>query len=265
MKSPFTGSIPEHYDHYLGPMYFEPYAVDIVTRFNPAIMHDVLELGCGTGRVTRQLRRVLPANVNFISSDYSPDMQAIAKEKLKGENIDWRIINAQELPFDDKSFDLIVCCFAYMFVENKLKAFSEARRVLKPGGMFLISTWDKLELNEPSFIFRSIVKTYITDKLPEMYGLPYAFNDHTVIRDLLEEAGFSKISVESVKKMAIAESVSEAAFGLSHGGSLYNEIMNRNPAWIDEINEKLEKELLEKFGDSPMQAPMSAVICEAFA
>src|SRR5258706_10592417 len=96
-SSPFTGSIPEHYDHYLGPMYFEPYAIDIVTRFDPSSMHKALELGCGTGRVTRQLRRVLLDNATLISSDFSPDMLVTAKEKLKGLNIEWQIINAQEL------------------------------------------------------------------------------------------------------------------------------------------------------------------------
>jgi len=157
----------------------------------------------------------------------------------------------------------VVCCFAYMFVENKSKAFAEAMRVLKPGGLFLFSTWDKLELNEPSYIFRQIVLTYLKDKLPEMYKLPYALYDHDVIRQLLEEAGFSSIKIESVKKIAISESTHEAAFGLSRGGSLYNEIMSRNPAWIEEISDKLEKELNEKYGDSPMKAPMSAVVCEA--
>ena len=264
-NSPFTGSIPDHYDHYLGPMYFEPYAIDIVERFDPSVMRTVLELGCGTGRVTRHLQRVLPANATLISSDFSPDMLAMAKEKLKGLNIDWRIIDAQQLPFDDNSIDLVVCCFAYMFVENKTKAFAEAYRVLKPGGMFLFSTWDKLELNAPSYIFRMIVKTYLTDNLPETYKLPYGFNDPDVIRELLENAGFLSITIEHVVKTAISDTAMEAAIGLSNGGSLYNEIMNRNPAWIEEITEKLEKELTEKYGASPMMAPMSAVVCKAFA
>lgn len=263
--SPFTGSIPQHYDHYLGPMYFEPYAIDIVERFNPFSMQIVLELGCGTGRVTRHLRQVLPAGATLISSDVSPDMLAMAKEKLKGLDIDWRIINAQELPFEDNSIDLVICCFAYMFVENKYKAFAEARRVLKPGGMFLFSTWDKLERNEPSYVFRKIVKTYLTESLPEIYNVPYAFYDPSMIREILVQAGFSSITIETVKKMAVSVTAKEAAIGLSHGGSLYNEIMNRNPAWIEEITATLEIELGEKYGKSPMSAPVSAVVCQAFA
>ena len=191
-------------------------------------------------------------------------MLATAKEKLNGLNIEWQIINAQELPFEDNRFDLIVCCFAYMFVENKSKAFAEAFRVLKPGGMFLFSTWDKLELNEPSYVFRRIVKTYLTDDLPGNFKLPYAFYEPEEIKGLLEIAGFSLIKIEQVKKIAECDSAKEAAIGLANGGSLYNEIMNRNPSWIPEITLKLEKELVEKYGDFPMKAPMSAVICQAF-
>jgi hypothetical protein len=45
---------------------------------------------------------------------------------------------------------------------------------------------------------------------------------------------------------------------------IYNELMKRNPAWIDEIKETVEKELAEKFGTSPMKAPMRALITQAW-
>src|SRR5688500_5275499 len=161
----FTGSIPEHYDKYLGPMYFEPYAIDIAKKFDPAGLQKVLEIGCGTGRVTKHLRDALPESCTLIASDISEDMLAFAKEKLKDKNIQWQIIDAQSLPFEDNSIDLVVSCFAFMFVEDKAKAFSEVYRVLKKGGLFLLSLWDKLELNGPSDTYRKIVKEYITKNL----------------------------------------------------------------------------------------------------
>jgi len=264
-SSPFTGSIPEHYDHYLGPMFFEPYAIDISGRFDPSAMQKVLEIGCGTGRVTRHLRRVLPDTASLIASDISPDMLEIAKEKLKGLNIEWQIIDAQQLPFDDLSIDLVVCCFAIMFFEDKSKALAEVFRVLKPGGMLLFTTWDKLEFMEASKVFRKIVSNYLTDPLPASYNLPFSFNDSDVIKEMLQTVGFSTITIESVEKISVSSTAKEAAIGLSRGGSLYNEIMSRNPEWIGEITATLEKELTEKYGASPMEAPMRAVVCQAFA
>ena len=260
----FSGSIPHHYDQNLGPMFFEPYAIEVAKRINPSDVHLALEIACGTGRVTRHLRNVLLATANLIASDISPDMLAVAKEKLKIPNIDWQIIDAQQLPFNDNSIDLVVCCFGYMFVPDKPKAFAEAYRVLIPGGMLLFTTWDKLELNAASYTYRKAAKKYLQDPLPELYNLPFSMNDETMIRSFLQDAGFLKITIERINKVSISQTAKEAANGLAQGGSIYNEIMKRNPAWIEEIRTTVEQELAEKFGEAPMIAPMSAVISQAW-
>jgi SAM-dependent methyltransferase len=222
-----------------------------------------LEIACGTGRVTRHLRTVIPSASKLIASDISPDMLAVAKEKLKTANIDWQIIDAQELPFDDNSIDLVVCCFGYMFVRDKVKAFSEVYRVLKPGGVFLFSTWDLLELNGASYVHRKTAKKYLEDLLPETFLLPFSMNDSKIINENLLQAGFPAIIIERVDKVAISPTAKEAAYGLVQGGPIYNELMKRNPVWIDEIQTIVEKELAEKYGASPMVAPMRAIITEA--
>lgn len=85
-----------------------------------------------------------------------------------------------------------------------------------------------------------------------------------VIRPLLEDAGFSKMSIEKVQQFSVSPSAKEAAYGLVEGGLIYKDIKKRNPAWIDEIKTRVEKELAEKFGAAPMIAPMSAVVCQAW-
>ncbi len=260
----FSGSIPKNYDENQGPMFFEPYAIDIARRIDPTSAKLALELGCGTGRVTRHLRKVIGEGSLLIASDISPDMLAFAKEKLKALNIDWRIIDAHELPFDDNSVDLIVCCFGYMFVADKPKAFAEAYRVLRPGGTLLIATWDRLEVNEASYVFRKTVKKYLGDSLPPSYSLPFSMNDPVAIENSLKNAGFPKVKSEVVAKESFCASAKKASEGMTKGGPLYNEIINRNPAWVDEILSTVEKELSDKYGSAPMIAPMKAVVCQAW-
>ena len=260
----FSGSIPKHYDQFSGPMFFEPYAIEVSNRIDPASVSVALELASGTGRVTRHLRKVLPKSAKLIASDVSTDMLSVAKEKLKDENIEWRIIDAQQLPFEDNSIDLIVCCFGYMFVPDKAKAFAEAFRVLGPGRTLLFTTWDRLESIGASVVYRKIAKEYLSDPLPESYNLPFSMYDEAEIKELLENAGFSKISVERVGKLSISPTAKDAAEGLAQGGVIYNEIMKRNPAWIEEIKISVEKELSEKYHSAPMVAPMSAVISQAW-
>lgn len=258
----FSGSVATNYEKYLGPLFFEPYAIEVSKRIDKNV-NIVLELACGTGRVTNHLRKVLPPHVKLIASDLSQDMLAVAKEKLKSENIEWRIIDAQDLPFDNDSMDMAICCFGYMLVPDKVKAFREAYRVLRPGGSFLFATWDRLELNGASAVYRNAVKRFLGDPLPEIYKLPFSLHEKEVIADLLRQAGFHEFKIEKVEQYSTAESARLATEGLTEGGLIYNEIMSRNPAWMPEIKALVEKELALRYGDSPMVAPMSAVITKA--
>jgi ubiquinone/menaquinone biosynthesis C-methylase UbiE len=253
-----------HYDEFLGPMFFEPYAIEVAKRIHPSSVSRALEIAAGTGRVTRHIRKRISSSANLIASDISEDMLAVAKEKLGDLEIDWQNIDAQQLPFNDNSIDLVVCCFGYMFVPDKPKAFAEAYRVLRPGGMFLFTTWDKLENNAASYTSRLAAKKYFEGELPESYNLATSMNDEAIIRPLLEDAGFSKILIEKVQKNSVCATAKEATIGLVQSGSVFQEIKKRNPAWIDEIIITVEKELSEKFGAAPMIAPISAVISQAW-
>src|SRR5215207_1547386 len=117
----FSGDIPQHYDDVMGPMFFEPYAIEISNRIDPTAVLNALEICAGTGIVTRHLRRVIPATSTLIASDISADMLSVARKKLGAEKIDWQLIDAQDLPFADNSIDLVVCCFGFMFVPDKEK------------------------------------------------------------------------------------------------------------------------------------------------
>jgi ubiquinone/menaquinone biosynthesis C-methylase UbiE len=259
----FTGSIPQHYDQYQGPMFFEDYAIDVANRINGTTANDVLELSCGTGRVTNHIRRVLRPKAKLTASDLSPDMLEVAKQKLGSSDIDWQIIDFTKIPFEDKSLDLVVCCFGYMFAESKEQAFAEALRVLRDDGSLLIATWDKLEYNEASHVFRKTVRKYLGESVPAMYNLPFSMNDGELIKQQLLRVGFSKVEVDLVEKQSQADSAKTATYGMVHGGTLYNEIIKRNPGWVDEIAAIVEKELSDKYGAAPMIAPMRALITQA--
>jgi ubiquinone/menaquinone biosynthesis C-methylase UbiE len=206
----------------------------------------------------------LAASAKLIASDISEEMLAEAKKKLNHPDIIWQKIDAQQLPVFDNCVDLVVCCFGYMFVPDKPKAFAEAYRVLKPGGTLLITTWDKLEHNAASYISRQIAEKYLNAPLPESYNEAVSMHDETAIRQLLENAGFSKTFIERVELNSVCPTAKQAATGFVDGGFIFKEIRQHNPEWLGEIKLSLEKELSEKFGASPMIAPMSAVISQAW-
>lgn len=134
----FVGSIPEHYDNYLGPRLFDYYAADLTARVAASDPRSVLELAAGTGIVSRCLRDALPADTTLVASDLNPPMLAVAGNKFEaGENIRFEAVDATHLPYDDASFDVVACQFGVMFFPDKERAYEEVRRVLKPGTLWL--------------------------------------------------------------------------------------------------------------------------------
>ncbi len=60
----------------------------------------------------------------------------------------WQQADALALPFEDQKFDVVVCQFGAMFFPDKVAAYREARRVLKPGGHLFFNVWDRISANE---------------------------------------------------------------------------------------------------------------------
>ncbi len=254
----------EFYDQFYGPLFFEPYALEVAKRIDPAVVGIALEIAAGTGRVTRHIRARLAPSATLIASDISDDMLDEAKKNLGELAIEWQHIDAQELPFDSNTLDLVVCCFGYMFVADRPKAFAEAFRVLRPGGMLICTTWDSLEKNPASFIASSISKEYLQASVTSTANLATSMNDESLLQSLLQEAGFSNTSIEKVEKHSVSPTAKEAARGLVKGGPYYEQLKNERPGSIEEVKAKVEKELAEKYGAAPMVAPISALVCQAW-
>ena len=88
----------------------------------------------------------LASDARYTVTDLNQPMLDYASIKqAPDERITWRQADALDLPFDDESFDAVVCQFGVMFYPGRVAGFSEAWRVLKPGGSFFFNTWDKIE------------------------------------------------------------------------------------------------------------------------
>ena len=96
--------------------------------------------------VTEALHRAMPA-AEIIATDLNPPMLEQAALRITAANVHFRQADALQLPFDDRSFELVVCQFGIMFFPNKVAGNAEARRVLRDGGRYLLVIWDKVELN----------------------------------------------------------------------------------------------------------------------
>jgi ubiquinone/menaquinone biosynthesis C-methylase UbiE len=98
----------------------------------------VLDVGCGPGMVTRDIAHLTKGKVYAI--DNSKDMIKVAKTVLKDyKNVELRVGEASNLPFDDNMFDIVTCNLLLMWAKNPQKVVNEMKRVTKPGGIVLAS------------------------------------------------------------------------------------------------------------------------------
>ncbi|MBV9618380.1 MAG: class I SAM-dependent methyltransferase [Verrucomicrobia bacterium] len=259
----FQGAIPENYDRYLGPVIFEPYAEDLVSRLRGKKIERVLEIACGTGIVTRRLRDTLPAATEVVATDLNPDMFEFAKPKFKsGENIRWQQADAMSLPFQNDSFDAIVCQFGFMFVPDKATALREAQRVLRPGGTFLFNVWDSFESNPFAEIAHTTIASFFDRDPPKFYEIPFSLYDLNLVREVLQNAGFGKIQSFVESKRCRVKSAKEFATGLVRGNPVGLEAEERG---IDpeKLIDAVAKQLTKRFGAAPVEDKMRAIVWQA--
>jgi|ERR1044072_2148080 ubiquinone/menaquinone biosynthesis C-methylase UbiE len=257
----FVGSIPENYDKYLGPAMFDPYAADLVARLDVPEHASVLEIACGTGIVTRRLRDKFAHLTKIVATDLNQAMIDHAKQKFRpDENVEWKTADAGELPFANASVDAVVCQFGLMFFPDKPRAAGEVYRVLKPGGNFLFSVWDAIELNDMPNLTHKIVSSYFEDNPPDFYDIPFSFYDRDTLRSLLTSAGFNEVNVSAVPLAEVADSAEGMAHGFIHGNPLINAINERDAALAPVIEAEVAKSIAAQFGHAP-RARMQAVIC----
>lgn len=259
----FAGSIPDLYDRCLGPFLFEPYADDLAERAAALRPRLILETAAGTGIVTAALARALP-EARIVATDLNPDMLRVAAAKLPSPRVSFAPADAQALPFDDHAFDLVVCQFGAMFFPDRIAAYREARRVLRPGGAFLFNVWDRLDSNPASQAVAQAVAALFPDDPPGfLTRVPFGYHDKARIDDDLRRAGFAAVEAGTVAKRSRG-AARDVAPGLCQGSPLRSEIEARAPGRLEEATRAAVAALVGRHGD-PIDAAMSAHVFTARA
>ena len=260
----FAGSIPKIYDTYLVPLIFEPYAADLARRVAARSPARVLEIAAGTGVVTRAMASALPRSASLVATDLNQAMLEQAAATGTSRPVEWRQADAMQLPFADATFDAVVCQFGAMFFPDKPKAFSEARRVLKPGGIYLFSVWDRIEENE----FADVVTAALGSRFPKdpprfMARTPHGYHDCAAIEQDVAGGGFAAPRIDTLAARSRAASCRDVAFAYCQGTPLRNEIEARDASALNEATELAAEAIAKRFGRGAVDGKIQAHIVAA--
>lgn len=259
-----TFSGPEYYDRLLGPIYFEPFAAELVRRLPPRPPGNVLEIACGTGLVTKRLRARLDPALRLTATDLSTAMLEYARAQLgEREGIEWRQADALKLPFPDGAIGAVVCGFGVMFAPDHQAMLKEARRVLVQGGILLFSVWDRVEENPHALAGAEVIEAMFPGDAEMRFRIPYEMHDPALLRRLLAGARFGDARIE-MKRIAIdGADPRDIATGQIRG-TPRSALIEKKGVSLDLVIEKVAA-ALESRGGNPYRGHAQGLLVEALA
>lgn len=257
----FGGSIPAAYDRYLGPLLFRPYAADLAARVARLAPRRVLETACGTGILTEELCRVLPGTTELAATDLSEGMLELTRRRLGGDSrVTFRVADASDLPFPDQSFDVVVCQFGIMFVPDKLRALTEANRVLTGGGHHLFNVWDGMDVNPIGRLSQELIVQAYPENTPGFYRVPFGMNDRGQIRELVLASGLREAALDTVAIEGVSPSATDAATGMITGTPTVTALRERGVEDPSPLIARLAAAFEALGGRAPLRLPMQAIV-----
>lgn len=255
----WVDSMPEVYDRALGPALFQPFAEHLAPLVAAVAPRQVLELAAGSGIATASLVRALP-DADITATDLNPSMVEWARARVPGAT--WRQADAQQLDFPDGSFDVVLCQFGAMFFPDKVTAFAEAARVLRPGGTLLLAVWDELPTNTFDAAMVASLQSVLGEEAPDFLGrVPHGYADAAVIRADLQAAGLRDLSVDRVVLQGKAASAALLAEGFCLGTPLRFPLERLGD--LAALSHRLAEELEARLGAGPLTGEIAALVVSA--
>ena len=161
----------------------------------------VLDLGCGSGQPSLTAAQRAGKTGHVLATDISPEMVDAARRAATNAgltNISFREMDAENLELPDATFDSVTFACCLMFCPDPVRAVSEVRRVLKPGGRFSIAVWDDVSRNPfVGVIGKSFGTVVPSPPPPPDAPAAFRFAPPGALESVLREGGFEDFKIES--------------------------------------------------------------------
>jgi ubiquinone/menaquinone biosynthesis C-methylase UbiE len=263
-----SDSVADEYERHLVSAVFEPWAEILLGAVGIEPGSRVLDIASGTGAVARAAARRAGGEGHVVASDVSGAMlarSAAAGSPDGAAPIEYREAPADALPFEDGSFDVVLCQQGLQFFPAQAAAVSEMRRVLRPGGAAGVAVWAEGHPLEPFGVYGDELAA-IGSEAP----FPRAFESATftmgleTVCSLLEDAGFFPVDAGVIELQVSWPDAASAAAGVL--GTPFGPLVH---ALSREQRHRFEAELLGRFAPTSQGAPVrrqtAAVVARATA
>jgi ubiquinone/menaquinone biosynthesis C-methylase UbiE len=240
----------------------------MIEALAPSEGDTVLELACGAGDTGFEAAAIVGDNGLLIASDFSPRMLEAARrrgEEIGARNVDFEVMDAENIGLEDDSVDGVLCRFGYMLMADPAAALAETRRVLRPGGRLSLAVWGSPERNP---FFTTIAMALVQrDLMPppdlEAPGIFFMASPERTA-GLLEGAGFVEVRTEEIAVELPMASVEEyVEFVKDTSGPIAFALMEAPAEQREELSLPLEEAMAPFAADGGYVFPGVALVAVA--
>ena len=188
------------YESLFVPALFEQWTRHLIDGAGVREGSHVLDVACGTGVLARAALNRTGPDGRVVGVDPAPGMLVAANEIESA--IDWALCGAEAMEFEDESFDCVVSQFGMMFFPDRQQSAIEMFRVLRPGGSLAIAVWNSVENNPAYGDIISVLKEQVSTEAADALRLPFSLGNSNDVTTVLEDSGFTGISVDTKTESA---------------------------------------------------------------
>jgi ubiquinone/menaquinone biosynthesis C-methylase UbiE len=226
----------------------------------------VLDVACGAGEPALTIAEIVGPTGSVMCTDVAPEMVAAAEsaaQRLELTNLLFRQCAGDALPFEDASFDAVICRLGVMFFPDPLAGLREMLRVAKSKGALALAVWGKSELNPFSYVITNVVARYCEAQRADP-GSPGAFRfaEPGSLARILSDAGAVEVK-ERLLKFHIAAPISAKGFWEMRSetsGTLREKLATLEPSQANLIGEETQQAVREFFLNDQMSFPAQMII-----
>jgi ubiquinone/menaquinone biosynthesis C-methylase UbiE len=257
----------ENYDEVLVPVIFQPWAREIIRSAPPWDGVRFLDLGCGTGAVTREVAAYGISAASLTGVDMTAGMLEVARKRATeaGINANWVEADATSLPFPDDQFDLAYCQQALQFFPDPVSALAELRRVMVDGAKVAFCVTTDLSKNPLLKSQVAAMDKYIGEAAGDSVRAICSLSDGAKIYSFFRDAGFKSINVEKVSLTLIHPDGYEYAAGAMGGMHTGDKLLELSAERRDACFEEFLTGLGEYFDGKSMRFPHVSNVVKALA
>ncbi len=244
------------YEQFFVPAIFHQWPAKIISAAAIRQSDDVLDVGCGTGALTREVVNCAGSVTGF---DLSESMLGVARQVCP--TVTFQQGNVAELPFDDATFDAVVSAFMLMFVPDPKQAVGQFQRVLRRGGRIAAGIWQGLDNNPVYDALVESTREVVDDKSADSMAWPFTMGDIGKLEDIFSVDGLADISITPHDGFAAFPSV-EGLVEVEIQSWLLADSVSTDQ--IAEIAVKLRRNYSDfANSDGPIKFPLNAFIVRA--